>query len=739
MSVRLPILDNRSYAQLRDELVARIPVYAPEWTDHHPSDPGITLIELFAFLGENLLYRFNQIPDATKLAFLELLEIPVRPAESSHGLVRFESPGGDDKVDAPLATRVLAGDVPFQTRDEVQVWALQARAAVRQIVDEALDVETNEFVNRTAASVGVSTESASLYRTMFGGADPSKPGGDILDPLTSIDGAIYVALTRDEPGLPAMQGEVLTIGVVPSTESPTMAQRADEPCPGDGIEPPTPPMQWQIATTMPATETGDGASPDPIWFDLDVVGDTTAGMTRQGVVQLRMPGDLTDIGIFVPSDPDARGAGDQPPLVEDPEIDATLRAWLRVFRPRGGDLPAVEWLGVNATRVEQALSASAEFLGFGTGDPNQTVSLVHRNVLGDVELDVEEIGQSRWLPWVQVADFSASGVDDRHFVVDREAGTITCGDGRRGRIWQIGERVRCRHYTHGGGASGNVGPDAISKVRDIPGIGVANPLATRGGADAEPLADAVARIPSEFGRRDRAVTVSDFRELAEATPGAGIARAETLRLFDPRNPSVESAGNVSVVVWPGHDRDNPSAPRPDRETLNAVCKYIDARRLITTEVHVLPPTYRKVALSIGIRVKPGHGIESVRRWVELVLRQYLAPLPPYGPEGRGWPLGRRLYAPELEAAALQVEGVEYLVPGTIEGSDCPIALRLADLDGEGNWIEPRDRTIILQPWEVPELAEITVVDGEPLAPGEGLVLTSSAGTALPVRSPMEVC
>src|SRR3954469_3640498 len=89
MPLRAPVLDDRSYAQLRDELIARIPVYAPEWTDHHPSDPGITLIELFAFLGENLLFRFNQIPDATKVAFLRLLDVPVRPAAAATGSVAF--------------------------------------------------------------------------------------------------------------------------------------------------------------------------------------------------------------------------------------------------------------------------------------------------------------------------------------------------------------------------------------------------------------------------------------------------------------------------------------------------------------------------------------------------------------------------------------------------------------------------------------------------------------------------
>ncbi len=83
MPLPRPILDDRSYEQLRDELVRRIPVYTREWTDHNPSDPGITLLELFSYLGENLLYRFNQIPETTRLEFLRLLQIPLRPAQPS--------------------------------------------------------------------------------------------------------------------------------------------------------------------------------------------------------------------------------------------------------------------------------------------------------------------------------------------------------------------------------------------------------------------------------------------------------------------------------------------------------------------------------------------------------------------------------------------------------------------------------------------------------------------------------
>lgn len=739
MPLRTPVLDDRSYAQLRDELVARIPVYAPEWTDHHPSDPGITLIELFAFLGENLLYRFNQIPDATKLAFLGLLQVPLRPAVPSAGYVRFE-PVGAAEPTVPPSTRLLAGDVPFQTLDETEIWPVSARAAIRKLVDEELDPDTEEYLARSAAALGASRDAVASYRTVFGAHEPMRPGGDVLDTTAAVDGNLYVALLRLTPAsdLTSMAGTSLSIGVVPASEVPSMEVRAEAPCPGEGIEPPSPPMQWEICTMSPVGDAPDPDTADPIWMDLDVAGDTTAGLTRPGVVRLRLPADLSDIGIYEPDDPDALGAGDQPPLVEDPGIRQDLLAWLRAYRPKGGDLPAVEWVEANVSRVEQALSARAEFLGTGTGEPNQTRALVHPQVLGEVELEVEELGAGRWIRWTQREDLRSSSVDDRHFVLDREAGTVTCGDGRRGRVWQIGERLRARHYRYGGGAAGDVGVESITASPDVTEVTVTNLLPTRGGAGAEPLSAAIDRIPGEMRRHDRAVTVSDFREIAEGTPGAGVGRAETLRLFHPLTPTVEAPGVVSVVVWPRRDRERPNAPRPDRTMLDAVCRHLDARRLVTTELHVIPPTYRRIAVSVGVSVKAGHGVESVRRWVELVLRQFLAPLPPYGPEGRGWPLGRRVFAPELEAAALQVDGVEFLEPGTVPGSPCLLGLRLAEETGAG-WVEPASRAVELERWEVPEMAAITVVEGAALDPADAIAPPAPSRPAVPVRSPREVC
>src|SRR3954465_11454169 len=87
MALISPTLDNRSFEQLREELLRRIPVYAPEWTDHNESDPGVALLELFAYLGESLLYRFNQIPDTTRVEFLRLLGVRPRAAQPAHVLL----------------------------------------------------------------------------------------------------------------------------------------------------------------------------------------------------------------------------------------------------------------------------------------------------------------------------------------------------------------------------------------------------------------------------------------------------------------------------------------------------------------------------------------------------------------------------------------------------------------------------------------------------------------------------
>ena len=88
MPIKLPNLDDRTFADLVQEAQALIPVYAPEWTNHNESDPGITLTELFAYLSEILMYRLNRVTDANVSAFLKLIDgIERIPSTHRRGMV----------------------------------------------------------------------------------------------------------------------------------------------------------------------------------------------------------------------------------------------------------------------------------------------------------------------------------------------------------------------------------------------------------------------------------------------------------------------------------------------------------------------------------------------------------------------------------------------------------------------------------------------------------------------------
>jgi hypothetical protein len=73
MPIPLPQLDDRTYNDLVEEAIALMPSLYPEWTDRNPTDPGITLIELFAWLTEMQLYQCDRIGNGQREAFLRLL------------------------------------------------------------------------------------------------------------------------------------------------------------------------------------------------------------------------------------------------------------------------------------------------------------------------------------------------------------------------------------------------------------------------------------------------------------------------------------------------------------------------------------------------------------------------------------------------------------------------------------------------------------------------------------------
>jgi hypothetical protein len=739
MAIRPPRLDDRAYDDLRAELVRRIPVHAPEWTDHNATDPGITLIELFAFLGDNLLYRLNRAPEASKLAFLQLLNLPPRPAQSAVAQVRLDlQPGAVEPLTpdfSPAAPKLqlTAGDVIFQPVEEITVLPVELSAWIKRPVAPLPPEGVTGVQQLLEDHLGLA-QGAGPALSAYEATPLPAPKGGAIPPATStsaaIDRGLWLALLAPDKVLKALDagdpaatlelvrrriaGKPVSLGfrVDDTLCGPTDHRR----CPDPGGPAATRwPVRWDIST---GGFTGAARRVDRVAFErLAVSGDATEGLTRSGVVRLRLPdvrgdgslrfGDWT-ADSFDPPDPDLLGVGGLPPRLEDPKLAARVLAWIRVRRMDPDDPPIrLRLAEANVVTAEQAVSAAPEMLGWGDGRSAQRLTVSKAPVIAGSEM-VQVSGASGWEAWTPVEDLALAGPDDPFYALDPTEGAIVFGDGVHGRIPLPGQAIRCLGYRYGGGAGGNVGAAAISKVRGAP-LKATNTLAAEGGVDAETLEQAQARIPKMLRARDRAVCAEDFEQIALETPGPAVGRAEVLARHKPFERADGIPGVVTLVVLPAHDPETPDTPTPDKEMLRRVCAWLEPRRLVTTELYVTPPEYAPVDVSVAVEPEPGTGEETLRRWVELAVRQHFAPLPPYGPDGTGWPFGRAVRDRDAEAAVLRVQGVRLVNEVVLQGEAIGPDGTRTNVTG----------TLPLRSWQLPVIRHVAVALGPqapPLAP-----------------------
>jgi len=137
----LPVIDDRRFDDIVAEARTRIARYTPEWTDLNDNDPGIALVQVFAWLTEMLIYRLGQVPELNYLKFLELLGIELRAAEPAMTEITFPVlatfPGAT--VSVPLHAQVSAespgGGAPVIFETDRSLLALRSRLIALQSFD----------------------------------------------------------------------------------------------------------------------------------------------------------------------------------------------------------------------------------------------------------------------------------------------------------------------------------------------------------------------------------------------------------------------------------------------------------------------------------------------------------------------------------------------------------------------------------------------------------------------------
>ncbi len=756
------VLDDRSWEDLRDELVRRIPVHAPEWTDHNPGDPGIALVELFAYLGTNLLYRMNRVPEKAHAEFLDLLNIDRLPAKEARTLVRLTPPA--DRIQpilvpfggaAPATVVSAEGGVDFEIQDEITVLPLATQAfvkvpmpappastvgdtAIRQLIQDHFDLTEAD-----AAAVSLDAYEPLRLQEPEGGLEPPVTALD-----ETLDRSLWIALLAGKTLYERAADKAAFMRQIRqeiATRPISLGFRIDDDlcgatdhhhCPRPDTPRPRDALIWQISTGTYK----DPAAPridEILYRRLAVMSDDTADLSRSGVVRLRLPryteagapgfGDWHDTGI----DPDLLGIGEMPPRIDDDKDGPRVVAWIRVRRASPtAPSPRLHRVGVNMVGARQSVSAAGELLGFGSGSPNQTFKLSRSPVLPG-SLTVQVRGRDGWTTWTLVDHLADARADDPFCMLQESY--IVFGDGLNGRVPRPGEAVRVLGYRVGGGAAGDVAAGAVKRVRASGESGllkVENPFAATGGADAESDLEAARRAPRVLKHNHRAVAREDFAFLVTEEFKGCVGRVEVLSRHMPFERVDEVPGVVTLVVVPAYDPIHPDTPTPDRTLLDEICCYLETRRLVTTELYVTPPEYVRVWASAAYETEPGYGPETVDRWVELAIHQFLAPLPPYGPTGGGWDFGRTVRSGDIEAAILRVEGVRLVYQVRLEG---------AEIDARG---QTRDvsEAVHLRKWQLPHLAKVQLAAGEvaePIAREEPVAGGGPAGGTASVPVPID--
>jgi hypothetical protein len=457
-----PLLDYlaRDYDALRTRLLDRFAELVPNWRDTNPADPAVTLLELFAYLGDRLTLWQDAVAAEASLPLARhrlsvrrharLLDYRVHEGCAARTWLAFTVPDGPA---VPLARHHPVAALTASARATSVVEALEAHGTVMETVDDA-------------------------WLTPARNALPLHSWGDVDACLPAGTTTAFVAHPDDvDPGLVA--GDVLVLVPVDEDETTASGDHARRCAVRLVADPVVRHDPLAPATTVLEIAWGPA---DALRVPLPIArrrSDGTAGVAAVALANVV----LAEHAASLPA------AALEPPQVPDSGV----------YRPLLPVAGAV-WADEHVDRTSAASSLQV--------DPRQARAQV---LLDD---------GSR--TWQAVPDLLASGRLDPHVVAEPDESRrvrLRFGDGVCGRRPSAGS-VMGAHVRLGGGVDGNVGPDVLTTVLGTStapapeGLGVTNPLAAVGGAEPEPM-DAVRELaPYAFRTQMRAVTSADYAATA---------------------------------------------------------------------------------------------------------------------------------------------------------------------------------------------------------------------------------
>lgn len=701
----LPNLDDRKFEQMVEDARKSIPHLLPDWTDENVHDPGITLVELFAWLSEMQQFHLNQITEQSERKFLKLLGIKLAEAGRARTDVSFFNVSSEFVL--PSGLKLMANDQIFETLEPLLV--------IPSTLDRIL-VRTGNSVNDYTASNGYNGVSYYAF-----GTEPKK------------DYRLYLGFSDALP-----VNKPLTFSFRLYDQYPV------QPGPGKVVDDPhfySAKVSWKYYG-----KAANDTESSPSWQPMSVLKDRTRHLSESGMIQMQIPGFMTPLMLHPAND---RGrywlcctleeeGYEIPPRVEHISINTTevihqdTLSFIRTFDGTGladsayqtqDFLPYYKHIfvqvleedgfwhdwqlvsenetpkddervftvekvaGLHLTKIRFPGRIPAKgtrnirfgactksfldqrWIGQTNGLPHQTFQLKVRGQIVKDSLLIQvglrnEQGEIVWQDWEQVDDLDSSRAHERHYIYDQGESTIRFGDNERGLAPLAADfmNIRMIACTCGGGTRGNVKHGLIREIVDAAelefgGIEVTNYDYAHGGSEQESLEHAKKRVRKEWLRPQRAVTADDYEAIVKLTPGLRVSRAKAIPGFvkGMRDyPKQFEPGQVTVVVVPYSPLPR---PMPSEGFLKQVSLHLEQYRLLGTQVHVIAPAYCTVSVQVTVVIE--HDAHTTARDVHEALNHLLRPIDKEAGSG-GWDFGKTVYKGDVYGVINQVPGVSFV-------------------------------------------------------------------------------
>lgn len=700
----LPDLDDRRFKDIVEDARRLIPRIIPEWTDMNYHDPGITMIDLLAWLVEMQQYHLNRITVANELKFLQLLGLQPREAGPARALVSFDQAAGG--IFLPAGTQLGAEDRVFETEEPLYIQPVRLEK-ILSFSDTGSTDCTPFNHSRSLSYLAFGSQPRRHSRLYLGFDQPLIPEQPVSMSVHLFAG--YPVAT----GEGGEEAEILTTARIAWSYYGSSCSEDEAWQPLEIIEDQTRHFYkngriiFQVPGLMKAGKIGlDGDRPRYLLcaelvaegYEIapriqEITLNTVPAVQRQTLAEfssfsssgqpgqrfiarsyLALYGDIRvqvqdQEGCWYPYEEceDLSGFGGDDPVyvMERDHISGQLSIYFGDGKT--GRLPPA---GENNIRLLAAMPDlyNEGWLGSSNGLPGQRLRLPYSPVVAEsfkIQISKRLPGSSQivWEEWQRVENFDASGPTDRHFIIEQDNGKIVFGNNEKGLIPEPGEEFNIRLLAGqlGGGERGNVKEDEINRIIR-PGVEwqsleLSNHFPAWGGSEPETLDESKLRLYRDMKKSYRAVSSEDFAKIALNTPGLRVARAQAIPLFaiDKSGHPVNSAeAQVSVVVVPFS---NVKKPQPSTGFLETVRRHLDKHRLLCTEIHVIGPEYIKVNVYGVIVVKPGFKLSASR--IEGSLEKFLQPVDSTEPS-QGWVFGRTVYKGDIYEVINRIEGVEYI-------------------------------------------------------------------------------